>query len=221
MSEFTRQAFKKQVLTDKQTYHLLQDFACQKPNAPMLVSEKASFSSTEVCDYTGALAVFLHDAGVKNGAVVALSVPRCIDTILIIYALLTAGAVAVLCDPHTGVKEHIEKSGVDLSPDFYISNESGAWTLYDKRFCAMCEVRPWQTRVHSAEKIKEITDKADIHAPACILFTSGTTDKSKAVVHSQYALINGAFLDAARVRYCAQQCGRGHHRRRIRVFYRV
>ncbi len=133
--------------------------------------------------------------GMKRGDLVALRATRSPDTALLALALSAVGAVVVNCDAHFPVKNYVADSGVDISPDWWLTNERAGGGLSAEG--------NWEL-AHGEEEGKALLfgsypiDKEAVRAAAAgydpedlymIIFTSGSTGKSKAVTLSHRAVI--------------------------------
>ena len=49
---------------------------------------------------------------------------------MLITALGALGALVALTDPHESVKSFISESGVDIKPEYYVTDENGGWCVY-------------------------------------------------------------------------------------------
>ncbi len=181
----------------KSLYHCLKSVAEREGERLFLFNEKRQYSFSQVYDEVVSIANELYRLGVKKGLFVGFRMTRSLDSMMIFYALECLGAVAVLIDPHQGVKEFSANSNVKVEPHFYITNEddklslslNGGWVLI--RCADNCV---YSIKVDSAQnKTPCFNTDCDITDPAIMLFTSGSTGKNKAVVLSQYAMIGNTY----------------------------
>ena len=179
-------------------------FAAECPQKRLYFTEQREYKAAELYRMTLHTAHDLERLGVKKGDLVGLRATRCIQTGVLYFALQFIGAVAVLCDPHSGVEEFIANSGVDITIQKYISNEERGGGIADDE--------GWYFYRDGAKTPLEISDEetedtyegaADIHAPAVIIFTSGSTGGSKAVMLSQFNCMNHAVNYGYGGCYCA------------------
>lgn len=145
--------------------------------------EKSYFiTETETMTYAQAYAVVngLADSfealGIKRGTVVALRATRSPQTIMLITALGALGALVALTDPHESVKSFISESGVDIKPEYYVTDENGGW-------CVLCGQSENKIAFDCGGSVVELPRSAP-NDPFIIIFTSGSTGKAKAVVLS-------------------------------------
>ncbi len=186
----TRDMLELNELQEKGLYAYLFEFATLCKNEGCLADERNVYTAGKVFACTRSLAAQLIRAGVKTGDIVALRMTRDPETLLVFYALQTMGAVAVLCDEHFGVKQYLAEMGNVIDAKYMLSNEGGRYALYDEKFEILCEPSLWEEVPYDGVALDKIITNVDIHGPSFVLFTSGTTGKSKAVVQSQYALFN-------------------------------
>ncbi|MCD8295364.1 MAG: acyl--CoA ligase [Clostridia bacterium] len=158
-----------------------------------LFTENKEWTAGETVDIAESLAEKLYDHGVRKGSLVGFRTTRCTDTVFIMIALHIIGAVSVLTDAHSPVKDYIDASKVDIAPDFYITNEDacggidagGNWILRDGSFADICLVTFDVSAGHTDAWARETASHVSASDPTMIIFTSGSTGKSKAVLLSQ------------------------------------
>lgn len=166
-------------------------------NARFLFDETHSVSYQQATDIVESLAVRLYAFGVDKGDLVAVRATRSADTIFLFFALQIIGAVAVMTDAHLSVREATRRSGTNLAPDFYITNEnafmdisaSGNWVLKNKRFATVCSVTFDVLDDHDDSAARSLAEKTSVTDPALVIFTSGSTGTSKAVTLCQRNVI--------------------------------
>lgn len=179
-------------------YYYFERNARERGDTPYLSTESRTITFQDAYDSVNAIAVSLISNGVKKGDIVVLRATRSIDTLLIIPSLLSIGAVVVLADSHKGAEDFIAASGVDIEPDYYLTNEdfddgltqSGHWRLKTqggKVIRPSLNPSPDDEKIVSARNAEVNPDDASI-----IIFTSGSTSSSKAVTLSQTAFVENA-----------------------------
>lgn len=160
-----------------------------------IVSDDGAISYGEALGKVRSLASDFLAYGVKKGDLAAIRATRSPGTVFLLLALCAIGAVAVTTDAHFFVKEYIADSGVDIRPDWWITNEDGAggisagdgWRLENNAGVKT----PLSLTAHGGE-VSAVEDAASRVAPEdlfMIIFTSGSTGKSKAVTLSHRAVI--------------------------------
>ena len=123
--------------------------------------------------------------GIKKTTLVALRATRSPQTVMLVTALGAIGAQIALTDPHKSVRDFINGCGVDINPEYYITNERTSLNLGEREGWEL--VRGDRHKCISFEKeISELPDMpyAQADDPFMIIFTSGSTGKAKAVVLS-------------------------------------
>ena len=156
-----------------------------------LLGDRAGWLTVrQVLERVEELAGIFHQLGVRQGDMIALRSYRSADTCLLIFALQMLGAAAVLTDFRQEPEDFLCSRGMVLPLRAILSRNAGA--------------AQWLFRAEGQEKpLAGIAGEApppeavctDSKLPGCIIFTSGSTGESKAVVLSQYNLINN-LLDA-------------------------
>ena len=167
-------------------YGYLRIHAEERPSAPFLISDGETVNYGRALGIVRSVATDLISAGVRKGDKVAFRITRCADSVLISLALCAVGAVLVMCDAHFCVRDYIEKSGVDIIPDWYLTNEKnglsidlgGNWTLEGKDGASRL------LNIYKNNNNFAILPDLSPDDPFMIIFTSGSTGASKAVVLS-------------------------------------
>lgn len=174
----------------KGSYECFEAFASSRGDAPFLFNENRVYTAAEAFTTARAFAGALYRNGVREGDYVALRCTRSVDTVLLYFALQFLGTAAVLCDPHMGIVEFLKSTGVALTPKFAVTNEraaggvsaDGNWELFSNGSFVPLKADGGEFPVTK-----------DIDKPAAVIFTSGSTSKSKAVVISQYGIVNNGY----------------------------
>ena len=154
-----------------------------------LITEEETISYAEALNAVENLGTQLLSWGVKKGDFVGLRVTNSADTSLIMTALGSIGAVAVCCDAHFGVEEYINNSGVDMHPNWYITNENAGKSITASGNWGFKTSNGQEEKIEfdyaqnlATEAYHEATNKVDGDDVFLILFTSGSTGKSKAAM---------------------------------------
>ena len=180
----------KQEQLRKTLYDYLREYALTDGEKPYLITEMKEISYQEGLNAVQNLGAKLLELGVKKGDLVAIRATRTPDTVLIVIALASIGAVVVTTDAHFTVREYIKNTQVDIQPNWYITNESlglkidssGSWSVQD------CEKEVWEILFDFTNNENEgyISATKEVSADDLfmIIFTSGSTGKSKAVMLS-------------------------------------
>lgn len=134
----------------------------------------------------------LYDLGVKNGSLVALRCTRSLDAYLIFLALEFMGATAVLTDPHQTVDAFLQETGIPIKADLIITNEGAANGISANGDWEVLGHGPLEIRYPAGKEVRRFAIGKDLRTPATIVFTSGSTGKSKGSMLSQEALLQYA-----------------------------
>ena len=148
----------------------LTELAEREPQKPLLGGPDRWLDAAAVLERTEALAWTLEQQGIRSGDLVALRTRRSLETALTMLAIQAIGAVAVLTDPRKEPQEFLRNSSVEILAAHFI----------DPAGLDVWELPPLPFPVRDA----------DPKAPGFIIFTSGSTGKQKAVMLSQYNLVN-------------------------------
>lgn len=166
-------------------YEYLRNHAEERGGKPYLITEQESLTYAQAYAAVNGLAEEFKNAGIRKGTVVALRATRSPRTVMLTIALGALGALVALTDPHRGIKDFIAGCGVDISPEYFITNESnvGGISARDGWEIIRGEER---NLINFRECKEEIPDLPYSFAddPFMIIFTSGSTGKAKAVVLS-------------------------------------
>ncbi|HBN12878.1 MAG TPA: hypothetical protein DD415_04605 [Clostridiales bacterium] len=151
--------------------------------APLLFDEHKSYTAATALKTVEAYARALYGAGIREGDLVALQCKRKPETVLLMYAIMSVGGVAVLCDPHGAVNKFIVNTGVEMqvAANIEYADEKPCLLRGD---CANAFVPDFSDGVFPLS--------SDGERPAMIIFTSGSTGVSKAVTLSQKNMIVNA-----------------------------
>ncbi|HUQ56290.1 non-ribosomal peptide synthetase [Lentzea sp.] len=139
--------------------------AAGRPDAVALVDDREAVTYAELHARANRLARRLAAQGAEAGDTVAVCLPRGVDLVVAILAVLKAGAAYVLLDPdHPADRRQalLDQAG----PVFVLEDVEGGHHSSDDF-----------TRVITAD------------SPACVMFTSGSTGRPKGVVVSHRALV--------------------------------
>ncbi|MGN0813788.1 MAG: class I adenylate-forming enzyme family protein [Candidatus Coproplasma sp.] len=168
-------------------YDYLKIHARENGEKLYFITESQSWTYARAYSVVNGLAEWFEDFGIKKGTLVALRATRSPQTVMLITALGALGALVALTDPHKCVKSFISESGVDMSPEYYVTDESGVWRVScgqsEKEIDSGC----WQGERDNGSYCGDISaelPRAKADDPFIIIFTSGSTGKAKAVVLS-------------------------------------
>lgn len=170
---------------DKRTlYDFLCEYAREYPDELCIYGETQSYTVAQTLENTRGLARFLYASGIREGDFVALQAKRDPFTALVLYAVQTLGAIAVLCNPHDKTADYLKSTGVNIPVKACVEKSANGW------------------EIHLGGNIKKILpDFSDEPFEICtdnrkaslVIFTSGSTSVSKAVMLAQSHMVyNGA-----------------------------
>ena len=173
-------------------FEYFQDFAGARGEELFLFDENRRYTVQETFGEAIAIANRLYDCGVGRGSLVALRSTRSLDAYLIYLAIEFMGATAVLTNPHQDAETFLRDTGLPITPDLTVTNEKAAGGI--------SAVGNWEIPghgdlvIHHPGRVEEprFPVGTDIHSPATMVFTSGSTGKSKATVLSQEAMLQYA-----------------------------
>lgn len=177
---------------------LLNQSAARFPEKPAVWARGRSITYRELAERSNQLAHLLRERGIKKGDRVGLFFPKCVESIISMFAVVKAGAVYVPLDPaapaerigyiihNCGIKALITKEDKRKS----LSSE----TLQSLDFCVLVDgiqessngsgpIVPWTAlgQYPANEAPKVTLTETDL---AYILYTSGSTGRPKGVMLS-------------------------------------
>ena len=181
--------------TTKTIYEYLKNYAEEDPNTQLFFDEMKSYTVKETYNEVVSIANALHAFGVRKGSLIAFRMTRSVDCTLIFFATQSMGAVALLCDGNCKAEEYVKDTGVEIKPDYVITNEAAGMDLsangnWELKNCKTGEKTALKVAYPTRQEEIEFDVISDVHAPAIVIFTSGSTGKSKGVMLSQYNYIN-------------------------------
>ncbi|MGW4773422.1 amino acid adenylation domain-containing protein, partial [Nocardia sp. NPDC004278] len=163
------------------------------PNAIALVSDTAELTYTELSERVNRLARLLIGTGVGPESLVVLAIPRSIELVVAMYAVLRAGAAYVPVDPEHPVERiwHILDTA---RPHSVLTTRGGGFTLPATvpPSVHLHHIDELDLSEYSAAKIGDGERRALLRPehPAYVIFTSGSTGKPKGVSVEHRAIAN-------------------------------
>lgn len=193
------------IKTDTSDYSELNDTTATYPLLPLheLLMEQAQINPSKIALKYGdsetsygeltkqvhQVAHYLRSQGVENGDFVAVSLPRSMELIITLIAILECGAAYLPLDP-TYPSKRLEFMLEDSESKFLITNKSFSSTLQSNTKKLVLE-----TIFSDLSKYPQtpLTEKVSINNVAYLLYTSGSTGKPKGVAISHKNLVNLLF----------------------------
>lgn len=173
---------------EKSIFEYFHEYAIQCPEKRFLFDENRTYSVADAYQEAVTIGNQLFTYGIREGSTVALRCTRSLDTCLIYLTLQMMGATTLLADPHRKVTDFLQDAGTYA--EYLITNENasvdisanGNWEVLDQGSLQIHYPAVAEHRVFPAVQ--------NVHTPATVVFTSGSTGKGKGVMLSQYNLIN-------------------------------
>ena len=173
---------------EKSILEYFREYAAECGDKRFLFDENRCYTVEGACRAAAAIGSRLHAYGVRAGSAVALRCTRSLDTCLIYLALQMMGAVALLTDPHQSAEEFLRDAGARA--EFLITNEGAGNGISANGDWEVSGHGPLEIGCPEREEKCIFPAVKDLHAPATVVFTSGSTGKGKGVMLSQYNLVN-------------------------------
>ena len=173
---------------EKSIFEYFKEFAAQCPDKRFLFDEGRCYTIEGAYRESVAIGNRLYAYGVRAGSAAALRCTRSLDTCLIYLALQMMGAVALLTDPHQGAEDFLRDMGARA--EFLITNERADHDISANGNWEVSGYGPLEISYPASEEKRAFPTVKDLHAPATVVFTSGSTGKGKGVMLSQYNLVN-------------------------------
>lgn len=160
-------------------HHFIERHAAHSPNAVALIYKQEKISYRELNHAANAAALSLQKMGVSQHSYIPIIMPRSIELVISILAVLKVGAAYSLLDPNWPQKRITEIIN-DLSAQLYIS----------KIRIDYLDIPIWNPCDTSLETMhNNLNTRINADDPCCIFFTSGTTGKPKGVISPHKATI--------------------------------
>lgn len=177
---------------EKSIFEYFEGYAAECGGDLFLFDEERRYTVEETFREAVAIGNRLHDLGVKAGSLVALRSTRSLDAYLIWLALELIGAVAVLTDPHQTAEDFLRETGIPIRADAIVTNEGAANGISANGDWEVPGHGPLEIGWPARREERRFAVGRDLRAPATIVFTSGSTGKSKGSMLSQEALLQYA-----------------------------
>jgi len=173
---------------EKSIFDYFHEFSVQCPDKAFLFDEDRTYSVSEAYQACISIGNQLFHFGLSEGNSAILRCTRSLDTCLIYLSLQMMGITTFLADPHQKIADFIHDTGVKA--DFLITNEKASDNIASNGNWEVLEKGILNIHYPAAPAQQLFPAAQDLHAPATIVFTSGSTGKGKGVMLSQYNLIN-------------------------------
>ena len=177
---------------EKNIFEYFESYAAECGGNLFLFDEERSYTVEETFHEAVAIGNRLHDFGVRVGSLVALRSTRSLDAYLIWLALEFMGAVAVLTDPHQTAEDYLRQTGIPIQADVIITNEAAGNGISANGDWEVLGYGRLEIGYPTRREAHRFAVGKDLRAPAVIVFTSGSTGKSKGSMLSQEALLQYA-----------------------------
>ncbi|MFE5613475.1 amino acid adenylation domain-containing protein, partial [Streptomyces sp. NPDC056540] len=166
---------------------LFEEQVARTPDATAVLFEGARLSYRELDTRAGRLAHLLHDRGVRPGDFVAVAVPRSMELIVALYAVVKAGAAYVPLD----VDHPAERIGwilEDSAPSLLLTTAQAAAGLPDSTVPQL--LLDGQDLPDPGTSDRVLRPGLQGQSPAYVIFTSGSTGRPKGVVVPHSGIVN-------------------------------
>ncbi|MBX3713153.1 MAG: amino acid adenylation domain-containing protein, partial [Lysobacter sp.] len=157
----------------------------ERPDAEALVSGESRLSYRELDDRANRLAAHLQARGVAPAARVALCLPRGVEMVVAMLAVLKAGAVYVPLDPEYP-RERLLHVLEDATPQLVLRRAADHTSLPDGNW----EVLDWERLPWDAPATAPAPVGRNAESLCCLIFTSGSTGRPKGVMLRHRNLVN-------------------------------
>ena len=177
---------------EKSIFEYFEEYAAERGGDLFLFDEERRYTVEETFREAVAIANCLHEFGVRPGSLAALRCTRSLDAYLIFLALELMGAAAVLTDPHQTAEDFLRETGIPIRADVIITNEAAANGISANGDWEVLGHGPLEIGYPARKEARGFAVGKDLRTPAAVVFTSGSTGKSKASMLSQEALLQYA-----------------------------
>ncbi|MDV8070277.1 non-ribosomal peptide synthase/polyketide synthase, partial [Rhodococcus sp. IEGM 1366] len=164
---------------------ILAETALQYPSNEALRYQDRSMTYAEVDEWSSRLARVLIARGLGAEDLVAVSIPRSIESVLLVWAVSKTGAAVVPIDPHypaDRITHMVSDSGVSvgltLEAELAGLTDTVEWLAIDSAACAELMAAQDSSPIREGERVRPVLPAH----PAWVIYTSGTTGLPKGVV---------------------------------------
>ncbi|HJE59143.1 MAG TPA: amino acid adenylation domain-containing protein, partial [Nocardiopsis listeri] len=170
--------------------------AADDPDATALVHGDVRLSRGELVDRIDRLAHLLRDASIGPGDTVALALPRSVDLVVALFAVLRAGAAYAPLDPDHPT-ERLARVLDGARPALVLADSATSHLLPESTTARLLELDSDEVRDALAGRTTGHLPAPDPRSAAYLIHTSGSTGRPKGVVIEHRAL--SALADTQRV----------------------
>ncbi|MBQ2804421.1 MAG: acyl--CoA ligase [Clostridia bacterium] len=165
-------------------FNYLQQFAMQEPHRMYMFDESKQYTASDTFFAVVDAANKLYKMGLNNGNMVVLHAKRCVETVVVYYALQALGVVAVLADPHNveSVRNDTKQLGIAEKAEI-LYQANGSWKVdFSTHVCEFF--------VETSSCVAQFPLATNHLAPSTVVLTSGSTGHCKGVVLCQKNILN-------------------------------
>lgn len=162
----------------------LQELAKQEPDKKLLGNPAGWMTCSQVWNQTQSIALQLYSLGLRPQDVVALQTKRCLETVLVIFALRLLGTAVVLVDPHNEPEQVLQDCEMPISARGVLRFSQ------DNQLSLSIDSKTVLIRLSAELPHEELPLLCDAQNPGFVIFTSGSTGKQKAVMLCDYNVVN-------------------------------
>lgn len=177
-------------------HHLFEAQAYRTPEATALIFDQEEITYSELNSRANQFARYLRSQGVGNGSRVGIHVPRSIEMIVSVVAVIKAGATYVPLDI-AYPKERLETIALDAEIQFILDGLPQN-DLFEELECQVIRLREVGDGLDGYSKAN-LEDRSNPEDWVYIIYTSGSTGKPKGVPVRHRSVVN--YLDYF-TRYC-------------------
>jgi acyl-CoA synthetase (AMP-forming)/AMP-acid ligase II len=162
-------------------HHLIDAAAGRWPDRPAVATTAGTASHRELADASLRAAAWLHDTGVRRGERIVLCGPSTVDIPALLYAASRVGAPFCVLHERTrgGPLEHVL---TDATPALLVAAEPAAVDLA-RRLGVRAVTLAEAARIAATGPVPVAPSTGPLPVdPVCLIYTSGTTARPKAVV---------------------------------------
>ena len=172
----------------KSIFEYFREYADQCPEKRFLFDENRTYNVKAAYQEAISIGNQLFAMGVQESSTVALRCTRSLDTCLIYLGLQMMGATVFMADPHQSIAAFLHDTNVKAN--YLITNETSSGDISANGGWEVIGTGALHIHYPASAEERRFPVAANLHLPATIVFTSGSTGKGKGVMLSQYNLIN-------------------------------